>query len=124
MSEHKPVGTIMGLDLTVPDAENVRDFYTSVVGWEVEMLGDDYVMKSPSGEWVGGVCHRRGENADLPPVWLAYIAVADLDSSLAACTAGGGRALTPIKGGEGEARYCVIEDPAGAIIALLQQGPA
>ena len=28
---------------------------------------------------VSGICHARGSNADLPPVWLIYITVADLE---------------------------------------------
>jgi hypothetical protein len=28
---------------------------------------------------VAGICHSRGENADLPPVWLIYIAVENVE---------------------------------------------
>ena len=68
-------GTIIGFDLTVPDAEAVRDFYAAVVGWQPEPfdMGDyaDYFMTSPAtGDTVAGVCHARGGNAGLPPQWL------------------------------------------------------
>lgn len=120
-------GTIIGLDLTVPDAEGVRDFYASVIGWQPEpfpMDGyDDYFMKSPeTGAISAGVCHARGVNADLPAQWMVYIAVEDLQASLDRCHELGGEALTEIKGNEGEARYCVIRDPAGAVLALMQMG--
>jgi predicted enzyme related to lactoylglutathione lyase len=118
-------GTLIGLDLTVQDADTVRDFYASVIGWEVEpfALGEysDYFMKAPStGEIVSGVCHARGENADLPPQWLTYVVVADLDESLRRVAAGGGAQATAIKGNAGSNRYCVIRDPAGAHIALME----
>jgi hypothetical protein len=48
--EHAP-GTMIGFDLTVPDAESIA--------------------------W--------GVNADLPPQWLTYIVVADLEASLQRC---------------------------------------
>ena len=77
MSEtSKPeVGAIGWADLTVENAEQVRDFYRVVVGWKVTELsmGDynDYCMNTPTGrKTVAGVCHARGTNADLPPQWL------------------------------------------------------
>jgi predicted enzyme related to lactoylglutathione lyase len=121
------IGTIAGFDLTVPDAESVRDFYAAVIGWTsdpFDMGGyADYFMKSPETDAISaGIVHDRGENADLPPQWIAYIVVADLEASLARCRELGGELLTPIKGSEGASHYCVIRDPAGAVLALMQLG--
>jgi len=33
-----PTGTIISADLTVPNADAVRDFYKQVIGWESESL--------------------------------------------------------------------------------------
>lgn len=40
--EKRVPGTLIGLDLTVQDADSLRDFYANVIGWEVEPfdLGD------------------------------------------------------------------------------------
>lgn len=125
----KPLGSIAGFDLTVPDADGIRDFYAAVVGWKPDPLDmggySDYFMGSPeTGETVAGICHARGVNADLPPQWLVYVTVADLEASLARCVALGGTQLTPVKGDHGaEYSYCVIKDPAGAVLALMQ-GPS
>ena len=118
------VGTINWADLTIPDADPVRDFYQAVVGWTVEPLqmGDyaDYLMKDPaSGTPVAGVCHARGANANLPPQWLVYITVADVDASAARCVELGGRILAPPRSAGPQGRYCVIQDPAGAAAALF-----
>lgn len=115
-------GTVVHLDLTVPDADAVRDFYAEVVGWTPEPLGDDWMMVAPDGTPAAGLCHAVGENADLPPVWLAYIAVADLGASLAATTARGGTVVAGPKG-EGPGSYAVVRDPAGAVLALMQPPP-
>lgn len=118
------VGTIGWIDLTVDDATRVRDFYAKVVGWtpaDVPM-GDynDFNMVAANGHPAAGVCHRRGSNANLPPQWLIYIHVADLDASLAACTSNGGALLHgPVNFG-GMGRYAVIRDPAGAVAGLFQ----
>ncbi|MBL8173749.1 MAG: VOC family protein [Bryobacterales bacterium] len=120
-------GSIGWFDLTVPNAEQVRDFYQAVVGWgvqECDMGGySDYVMTLPgNGKGVSGVCWAKGSNAGFPPVWLIYVTVADIDASIAQVHAGGGKVLIGPKN-MGAARYCVIEDPAGAKLALYQQAP-
>ena len=124
MSEKAPAtGTVVWTDLTVPNAEEVRDFYQAVVGWKsepTEMGGyNDFSMVAPGGQTVAGVCHARGGNADLPAQWLIYITVRDLDASIASVRKLGGDVVAGPKG-EGEGRFCVIRDPAGAICALYQ----
>ena len=124
-SEGPAVGTIAWMDLTVPDAERVRDFYAAVAGWQPEPVDmgeyNDYAMIAPEpGTPAAGVCHARGMNADLPAQWLAYVIVSDLDASLQRCRELGGSVISAIKGVEGHGRYAVIEDPAGAVIALMQ----
>lgn len=121
----KGVGEIAWLDLTVEDAESVRDFYSEVVGWTfspVDMGGyDDFCMYAPqSGEPSAGVCFARGSNAELPPVWLAYVVVENIDRSVAQCEELGGRVLAGPKDAGSEGKYCVIEDPAGAALALFE----
>ncbi|HEX2062260.1 MAG TPA: VOC family protein [Thermoanaerobaculia bacterium] len=119
------IGTISWIDLAVPDADAVRDFYRDVAGWttsDVDMGGyNDYCMIPPGEDApVAGICHARGVNAALPPQWMIYINVADLDQSMEACTAKGGSiVLGPKSMGDGS-RYCVIKDPAGAVAALFQ----
>lgn len=124
MSDNSQIGKIGWIDMTVDDADGLRDFYKSVVGWETEAvsMGDysDYSMTSPeSGEAITGICHARGCNAEQPGGWLIYITVADVDASAAACTANGGEVLVNPKGLAG-GRFCVIRDPAGATAALYQ----
>lgn len=125
MSEPAPrPGTLIGFDLTVQDAESIRDFYASVVGWKPVPfpMGDheDYFMGTADGQVVAGVCHARGVNADLPPQWLTYVVVADLDESLRRSAAAGGTQVGAIRGGDGDTRFAVIRDPAGAHLALMQ----
>lgn len=124
MGKDTPVpGTIGWHDLTVDDADGIRDFYARVIGWEHANVSmgeyDDYVMTPPGGEGVAGVCHRRGTNAALPPVWMVYFVVEDVEKSAAACAASGGSIRVAPREMAGGA-YCVIEDPAGAVCALYQ----
>ena len=125
MADKNNVGKIGWLDITVTDAPALRDFYTAVVGWRPESVNmgeySDYSMLMPgSGEAVSGVCHARGSNADLPPQWLIYIVVADLDASLDECRANGGEVVRQPQGLAG-GRFAIIKDPVGAITALYQE---
>ena len=122
-----PIGTIGWFDLTVPSAPVVRAFYERVAGWTATPLSmgdyDDYIMSaSGTGAPVGGVCNARGKNAELPAAWLMYITVADLEASLTECEASGGRILSAPRNAGGPARFAVIEDPAGAPVALYDAG--
>ena len=128
MSESVEVGKIGWIDMTVADAAAVRDFYQAVVGWtsdEVDMGGySDYVMQMPgSGTGVSGICHARGSNADMPTGWLIYIVVADAEASAALCAAHGGKVIVEPRGLAG-GKFCVVEDPSGAIAGLYQPAAA
>ena len=116
-------GTIGWTDLTVPNADEVRDFYAAVAGWKPQPLsmGDynDYVMTTPEGKGVAGVCHARGANAGLPAQWLIYITVEDVDESIRQCEQRGGKVIAGPRELGGYGRFCVIQDPAGAVAGLI-----
>lgn len=122
MPKPKP-GTIGWTDLTVPNADEVRDFYAAVTGWKPQPLsmGDysDYVMATPEGTGVAGVCHARGSNAGLPAQWLIYITVEDVDESIRQCEQRGGKVIAGPREIGGYGRFCVIQDPAGAVAGLI-----
>ncbi len=116
----QPVGRIVWTDLTVPNAAEIRDFYAQVVGWKPQDVPvDDHIdfnMTDPaSGDPVVGVCHALGDNKTLPPQWMIYITVDDLDASVKACEQLGGKVINPPRNG-----FCIIQDPAGAVCALFQ----
>jgi predicted enzyme related to lactoylglutathione lyase len=103
----------------------VEEFYSKVVGWKsVPVSLDDYNdfnMNSPeSGKTNAGICHNRGGNSELPPQWLVYITVEKADEGATLCKENGGKVLVGPKDLSGYGRYCVIEDPAGAVCALFE----
>lgn len=116
-------GEIIWQDLTVENAETIRDFYCNVIGftWKGEDMGgyEDYHMIAPNGEQsVTGVCHARGTNANVPPQWLTYFTVEDAVLAAERTERAGGKVLDgprPMGGGT----FVVIQDPAGAVCALI-----
>ncbi len=119
------IGKIGWIDLTVKNADKIKDFYQAVTGWDTigyPMNGyEDFVMKIPeTGDAVAGICHPMGANSDLPPVWIIYIHVENLEKSIESCREMGGTTLSDIKKMGDEGRYCFIKDPAGTVSALYQ----
>lgn len=118
------IGAIGWTDLTVDNADEIRDFYCEITGWRpspVDMGGySDYNMNAPaSGEAKAGVCHARGANAGLPAQWLIYITVEDVDRSARLAVEKGGKIIAAPKDMGDMGRYCVIQDPAGAVAGLF-----
>ena len=118
------VGTVGWHDLTVPDAAAIREFYESVIGWTSSPVSmgehSDFNMIPPAADApAAGICHARGDNADLPALWMLYFVIADLDASVRACVERGGTVIRePRTAGSG--RFCIIRDPAGAVCALYE----
>lgn len=116
-------GKVMWFDLTVEHAETVSNFYNRVVGWEKVPLSmgeyDDYMMNLPgTEEGVAGVCHAKGVNDYLPPQWLLYVTVPNLDESLEKCQKLGGKIIGAKRKMGEQGHYCLIQDPAGAYMML------
>ncbi len=125
MSEKIKYGRIGWIDLTVPGAESIRDFYSVVADWSAEPLSmgdyDDYVM-APKGEpdAAAGICHARGENLGIPACWMIYINVKNIEKSLAECVRLGGKVVKEIRSMGNYGKYAIICDPAGAYSALFE----
>lgn len=123
MTYSSELGKVGWIDLTVKDAEAISAFYTAVIGWrrQAHPMGDyvDFNM-SAENEPIVGICHALKENANLPPQWLVYINVASVQASVEQCVRLGGKVLDgPRMMGDGQ--FCVIQDPAGAVMALMSQ---
>ena len=120
-------GCISWLDLTVSDASATRDFYRQVVDWsvqdvEMEDAGEryaDYNMFGADGSPAAGVCHARGVNLGLPPIWMIYLPVGDLAESLRRVREGGGKVIKATRGTDGKYACAVVQDPVGAWLALV-----
>jgi predicted enzyme related to lactoylglutathione lyase len=122
----KPTGCISWIDLTVSDATATRDFYQQVIGWsiqDVEMKDAqgsyvDYNMLGADGKPAAGICHARGANLGIPPVWILYIPVGDLAESLNRVRDRGGKVIRENKDSNGSLSSAIIQDPVGVYLAL------
>ena len=121
-----PVGCIAWVDLTVSNAPSTRDFYSQVIGWSVEDVemedsGEryaDYNMLGDDGNPAAGVCHARGGNLGLPPVWMIYLPVRDLSESLRRVREERGKIIKESTETDDGYAYAIIQDPMGVTLAL------
>jgi len=125
MTKNQPnIGRIGWIDLSVRDAPRLVEFYEKVVGWKISTLRsgevDDFCLNIPSdGTTVAGICQALGDNAKLPPYWLVYVNVANVQESVERVKTLGGKVIDgPRKLGERD--FCCIQDPAGAYLALIE----
>lgn len=124
-SGRTPVGAIIWRDLTVQNAEEIQRFYSRVVGWQARPhdMGEYHdfdIIAADKDEVVAGICNARGHNANLPSQWLIYVWVADVDESARRCVELGGKVVDGPRT-MGDSRFCVIQDPAGAVAGLISQ---
>jgi predicted enzyme related to lactoylglutathione lyase len=125
MSEkEKPkYGNIGWIDLTVPNAVELKNFYKEVTGWQWEPLSigdyEDFVMLA-SGAAKTGIRHQQGQNSEIPSQWMIYINVEHLDQSITTCISKGGKVISTIIAMGESGKYCFIEDSAGAVCALFE----
>jgi len=110
-------------ELATPDPEGAKAFYKAVAGWETRpMLGmPDYTLWVRAGDDHGGVMKIEGPMWDgIPPHWMLYIAIDDVDAARAAVEANGGVvAHGPFEAG-GVGTIMVCKDPAGAVFSLIK----
>lgn len=120
----KNQGGISWVDLTAENAGVVRDFYAEVVGLipqDIPMDGyNDFVMTSPTdADAAVGICHAKGPNKEMPPQWLVYFNVDDVEQALIKCQNSGGKVLREMTD-MGSFEFGVLQDPAGAIAGVIK----
>ena len=119
-------GTFCWTELMTRDVEKAKKFYSSLIGWQIkaqDMGGFTYhLIHTPgNGEQVGGMMQMDGPQFQgVPPHWMPYIAVDDIDGTAKRTTELGGKVKMPPTDIPNVGRFCIIEDPTGAVISLFK----
>ena len=116
-------GKFLWTDLTVPNAGELKEFYKEVVGWEEHAIDmkdgeetyQDFAMMADKETAVGGICNQRGKNANIPPQWIPYINVTNVEESLKKAINLGGSLIHESRKKDGSYQFVIIKDPIGAI---------
>ncbi len=116
-------GRFVWRELITPEPERAAVFLHTVFGWEARALpmGDQpYTMlRHPGlGEDTGGA--MRPIMDGVPPHWLNYLTVDDVDAALVRVAELGGAVITGAMDLPGIGRFAVVADPSGAVIAVFR----
>jgi predicted enzyme related to lactoylglutathione lyase len=121
-------GTPCWIELSTTDLDAALRFYGAVLGWGFDSGalpdGNEYVMPHLRDRAIGGMYARPGDQKDIPPRWLLFVAVNDADDTASRVTALGGRLTDPPYDVMDSGRMAVLQDPTGATVALWQAGRA
>lgn len=122
-----PNGVPSWIDLATPDPAASKQFYGALFGWEfddqpTDQDGVDYTMAQHRGRSAAGMMQLSPQMAagGMPPVWSTYIAVDDLDATVAMVDAAGGAVMQPPMDVMEAGRMAVIADPSGAVVCLWE----
>lgn len=121
-----PSGTFSWTDLATTDAAAAKEFYTRLFGWQAHDVpaGPDnvYTMLMLEGKEVAALYEMSAEQQaqGIPPYWLSYITVDDVDASAERASALGGSLRVPPFDVLESGRMAVVQDPTGASFALWQ----
>jgi predicted enzyme related to lactoylglutathione lyase len=105
-------------ELYTSDLEGAKDFYGGLFGWEwnpFEQSPDPYFVIMNQGRSNGGA--RGLAQPDMPPNWLVYFAVEDIDAGVSKVGELGGETMMgPMD--IGIAKVAVVRDAQGGYFAL------
>ncbi|WP_312366837.1 VOC family protein [Ensifer sp.] len=117
-------GKFVWYELMTTDTKSAETFYRDVVGWDARdagMPGVSYTLFTKGDQQVAGLM-TMPEGAlemNVPPAWLGYIGVDDVDAAAATVAAKGGKIHRAPDDIPGIGRFAIATDPHGAVFALF-----
>jgi uncharacterized protein len=120
--QFKQHGAFSWCELMTTDVDAAKTFYTKLFGWETEamtMPGMTYTVVKAGGKGIGGIMTIPKEAKGAPPMWGSYVTVDDVDKTAQTAKQLGAKILVPPTDIPTVGRFCVIQDPQGAVINAI-----
>lgn len=120
--QFKQQGAFSWSELMTTDAAAAKAFYSGLFGWEMEdmnMPGMTYTVVKAGGKGVGGIMAMPEDAKNMPPMWGSYVTVKDVDATARKAEQLGASILVPPRDIPEVGRFCVIQDPQGAVISAI-----
>jgi uncharacterized protein len=115
--------TVCWADLSTPDPQRAKKFYSELFGWEIMAGPNDpsgYLHIKNGEHFIGGIPPAEHRNPNAPPHWLLYFQVADVEASTEKAKQLGGKILMPPRKMENVGTWSIVSDPQGAVFALFK----
>lgn len=122
---YKTPGAFSWNELLTTDPQAAAEFYGTLFGWTLDamQMGGDtgtYRVAKVGTTAIGGIMKTPAAAQGMPPMWCAYVTVADIDATLKQVAQLGGKVVAPVMDVPQVGRFAVIADPQGATINLMQ----
>lgn len=122
-ADHTP-GRFVWYDLVTDDVTAASAFYGDLFGWEFEAIPDhpnQFMLIRSGGVSIGGLVHLKREHPDSShSQWVGSLSVANVDSMVERWRQQGGTVIGGPVDLEGRGRVALVEDPQGAVLALVR----
>ncbi|MGC2424610.1 MAG: VOC family protein [Nitrospirota bacterium] len=122
-SQEHHVGKLIFVELVTPDLAAAKKFYAGLFGWtfrDIQGGGTKYAEAMLDGSPVAGLVQKNlSANEHRQPAWLSFFSVVDVDAATKIALQNGAKALFEPHSIPDRGREAVLEDPQGAVFALL-----
>jgi predicted enzyme related to lactoylglutathione lyase len=120
-------GAFSWFELMTKDVEEAKDFYIKLFSWDTEKMemksGMTYNVVKVDGEPSGGMMAMPPQAGEMPSMWGIYVTVDDVDATARTAKELGGQVLMGPQDIPEVGRFCVIQDPQGAILSAITYKP-
>jgi hypothetical protein len=116
-------GTLCWADLSTPDPTTASDFYSKLFGWHISAGRNDssgYLHIKNGDDFIGGVPPASLRKPGVPPHWMIYIQVDDVDATATKAKEMRASLFLPPTSMEGVGRMSVMADPQGAAFSIFK----
>ena len=121
--QFKTHGVFSWCELMTTDVAAAKNFYTKLFGWTTEEMsvtpGMTYTVVKGAGNGIGGIMSCPEGAQGMPPHWSSYVTVDDVDAVAKNAQRLGGKTLLGPQDIPTVGRFCVIQDPQGAVISAI-----
>ena len=118
-------GNFVWNELMTTDPDKAKSFFAKVLGWQSENMdmgpNGTYTIWKSQGQMAGGMMkYDPKEMGGVPPHWMAYIEVDDVDARAKQATNEGGRVVVEPFDVPNVGRIALIADPTGAVVGIMK----
>lgn len=115
-------GDFIWYELVTPDPDGAQGFYGPLLGWTVrsaDMPDMDYRLAATADADVAGIM-KTPAGAPMPPAWVGYVGVDDVDKMAGSIVDGGGAVHMPASDIPGVGRMAFVADPQGSMFYIMK----
>ena len=114
MGEH----SFVHVELSAQDLQAAADFYSKVFGWKTEAFPEMNYITFDGGGGIGGGFNPINNEGAKPGEVVVYIGTENIEASLAAIEAAGGKTMVPKTEIPSMGWFALFTDPSGNKLGL------